>query len=137
MTRDNDILGALRFEPMTAAEIGRGFAPDHIKDRAAWGRKWVAKNEALLMVDPTGSGWTPRSAPAKPEPAYTGPDFTRVPVAGGFLNAAQELLHSWLANTMGLLDTHRYRAPHAPRGTPPNPPRYKRGYFPKALKGHI
>ena len=136
MTRDNDIFGALRFEPMTAAEIGRGFAPDHIKDRAAWGRKWVAKNEALLMVDPTGSGWTPRSAPVNPEPTYTGPDFTRVPVAGGFLNAAQELLHSWLANTMGLLDTHRYRAPHAPRGTPPRK-HESRKYFPKALKGHI
>lgn len=138
MTRDNDILGALRFEPMTAAEIGRGFAPDHIKDRAAWGRKWVAKNEAFLI--PTKDGWT---VPAQAHDeamaearTYTGPDFTVAPKAPGILNAAQELLHSWLANTTGLLDTHRYRAPHAPRGTPPRP-RTPRGYFPKALKGHI
>lgn len=134
MTRDTDILGALRFEPMTAAEIGRGFAPDHIKDRAAWGRKWVAKNEAFLI--PTKDGWTV-PAPAMVKPTYTGPDFTVVPLVGrSYLNQAQELLLSWLANTMGLLDTHRYRAPHAPRGTPPRP-RTPRGYFPKALKGHI
>ena len=127
MTRDNDILGALRFEPMTAAEIGRGFAPDHIKDRAAWGRKWVAKHRAMLVEK--GDMWT---VPAAPRPdllaTYTGPDFTRVPVAVGFLNAAQELLHSWLAGASGLLDPHRYRAPHAPRGTPPRPhaPRHTR-----------
>ena len=125
MTRDNDILGALRFEPMTAAEIGRGFAPDHIKDRAAWGRKWVAKHlKSLTQVD---GGWT-IAASVDETPAYDGPDFTRVLVAGGFLNAAQELLHSWLAGASGLLDPHRYRAPHAPRGTPPRPhaPRHTR-----------
>ena len=145
MSRDSDILGALRFEPMTAAEIGRGFAPDHIKDRAAWGRKWVVKHLDWL-TDPHGDGvlrpmaWVfdeggPAHAKAS-EPTYTGPDFTRVPLAPGFFNVATELLHSWLANTMGLLDPHRYRAPHAPRGTPPRP-RTPRGYFPKALKGHI
>ena len=134
MTRDTDILGALRFEPMTAAEIGRGFAPDHIKDRAAWGWKWVAKHRASLA--PKGDMWTV-VAVQKAVEVYTGPDFTAAPEATGFLNRAQGLLHSWLAGASGLLDPHRYRAPHAPRGTPPNPPRYKRGYFPKTLKGHI
>lgn len=132
MTRDNDILGALRFERMTAAEIGRGFAPDEIKDREGWGRKWV-KAHGHLLIGNSDKTW---SVAHKPKPTYTGPDFTVVPVAGGFLNVAKELLHSWLANTTGLLDPHRYKAPHAPRGTPPRK-HETRKYFPKALKGHI
>lgn len=127
MTRDTDILGALRFEPMTAAEIGRGFAPDHIKDREAWGRKWVVKNEAFLI--PTEKGWTvPAEAHDEVVAEYTGPDFTVAPAVWSYLNQAQELIHSWLVRAEGLLDPHRYRPPHAPRGTPrrPHRPRHTR-----------
>lgn len=125
MTRDTDILGALRFEPMTAAEIGRGFAPEHIKDRAAWGRKWVQKHRAALV--PKGQMWAVADQ-IDPAPEYTGPDFTVAPRPVGIMSQAQELIHSWLAGAMNLLDPHRYRAPHAPRGTPPRPhtPRHTR-----------
>lgn len=133
MTRDTDILGALRFEPMTAAEIGRGFAPDHIKDRAAWGRKWVAKHRASLA--PKGDLWTVQTAP-EPVEVYTGTDFTAAPEATGFLNRAQELLQSWFVGASGLLDPHRYRAPHAPRGTPPRP-HYPRTRNRAITEGHI
>ncbi len=126
MTRDTDILGALRFEPMTAAEIGLGFAPDHIKDRAAWGRKWVRLAVDARQVIPVGDKWTVPVLPAAA--TYIGPDFTLAPEATGFLSRAQELVHSWLAGASGLLDPHRYKAPHAPRGTPPRPhrPRHTR-----------
>ena len=126
------------FENMTGAEIGRIFAPESIEDKEGWGRKTLRQIKA--DHDTVYAGLVALGLYGDPNahlpPPYTGPDFTVLPVAGGFFNVATELLHSWLANTMGLLDTHRYRAPHAPRGTPPRK-HETRKYFPKALKGHI
>lgn len=97
MTKDEAIFDALRAFPMSGAEIGRAFAPETIKDREGWGRKWVAKNQKVLVA--TERGW-------------------RFHITTGLLNRAQELLHSWLG---GGYTEDRYKAPHAPRGTPPRP----------------
>lgn len=87
----------------TAADIGRGYAPDSVKDKAGWGRKMVTKmlNTGVLFRRPDGSL--------------------------GALTVAQELLHAILSDC-GPIDPHQYKAPHAPRGTPPRPhySRYRR-----------
>jgi hypothetical protein len=123
MTADQLILDALRITPMTGSEIGKGFAPEHIKDRAGWGRKWLARNaEAAAAANDAR-----RNRHRRIEKVYDGPDFTRVP-AGVFsehLNQAQLMLSDWLF-TM----PRSYKHILAPRGTLPRPhhPRHTRRF---------
>lgn len=104
---DDKILDALAAVPMTGAEIGRGFAPEHLKDREGWGRKWLRKAAESGLVRAVADRWT------SAEPVHS----ARVPPPDGFLNRAQVLLQSWLADAI----PRDYRAPHANRPTPPTP----------------
>ena len=112
MTADNDklILDALRLVPMTGSEIGKGFAPDHIKDRAGWGRKWLAKNAAAVAA-----------LTAEPAPVPTGIDFTRLPPDDtfGVLKRAQVVIAYWAE--LAFNGRGSYKHILAPRGTPPRP----------------
>jgi hypothetical protein len=103
---DRDITDVLTKSVMLPADIGRAFAPEHIKDRAGWGRKWVAKMRAADMIVDHPHGVSVKPAP-KP---YSG------------LNLAQEFYQLLGA---GL---RTYLAPHANRPTPPRPhfSRYQR-----------
>jgi hypothetical protein len=95
---DRDIIDVLTKTVMLAADIGRAFAPAHIKDRAGWGRKWVAKMRAAdLIVD------HPHGVSIRPAPK----------VRTGGLNLAQEF---YQLLGFGL---RTYLAPHANRPTPP------------------
>lgn len=78
--------------PISASEIGRRLAPDGIKDRAGWGRKWVARNKADLIEHDGG--------------LYT------------TLTLASRIYATWLFLKMQRPRVPGYKAPHAPRGTP-------------------
>ena len=109
---DSDILSAIAVEPMTGSEIGKGFAPEHIKDRAGWGRKWLKKAAESGIVKALGDLWTAATKAAPTPPVFTGPDFTVHP------------MQPWV----GELGTRDYKAPHANRGTMPRP------HFPRAQR---
>lgn len=108
---DNDklILDALRIQPMTGSEIGKGFAPEHIKDRAAWGRKWLAKNAAAVAA------LTAADAPVVVEHKDTGIDFTVWSTLLDYIRVPSIFYVS-------------YKHILAPRGTPPRP------HFPRATR---
>lgn len=116
---DADILEAIAAVPMTGSEIGKGFAPDHIKDRAGWGRKWLKRAQDDKIVIEVDGKWT-----ATRSFVPQARDFTAPQSRHGFLNTVQTFLNAWITG----LPARDYKAPHAPRGTPPRPhsPRHTR-----------
>jgi hypothetical protein len=118
MTADQLILDALRITPMTGSEIGKGFAPEHIKDRAGWGRKWLARNAEAV------------AALAESAPVETGIDFTRLPLDDtfGVLKRAQVVIAYWAE--LAFNGRGSYKHILAPRGTLPRPhhPRHTRRF---------
>ena len=81
--------------PLTSADIGRFHAPDHIKDRAGWGRRWVAKmvDAGQVFVDKTGM----------------------------VRNQRQKTWAQVFYASLACPNPRDYRAPHANRGTRPRP----------------
>lgn len=120
MTTDALILDALRVTPLTGSEIGKGFAPEHIKDRAGWGRKWLARNADAHGLMQSDGRWTAppdgyNTGDGSDTNVSTGPDFT---------------IWSVLMDTLRFPDVlpRSYKHILAPRGTPPRP------HFPRATR---
>lgn len=112
---DQDIINVLQRAPMSPSMIGREFAPAHIKDRAGWGRKWVASMRAAGRVIDTDKGVMIRKVGLKSMFKSMFQRTVLAPRPG--LNLAQEYLQT-------LLEGHTlrsYKAPHANRPTPPRP----------------
>ncbi|MDK3075161.1 hypothetical protein QO034_18900 [Sedimentitalea sp. JM2-8] len=97
----------------TAAEIGRGFAPETVKDKEGWGRKLVRKFVGLgdLVRNDDGTVSLPRR----------------------HLRVAQELLQVIIGDG-ALPGPHDYKAPHANRGTPPRPHYSRYSRKPRAFR---
>jgi hypothetical protein len=119
MSDDKTILAALQFEPMSGSDIGKGFAPENIKDRAGWGRKWLKRARESGLVQAVGDLWAAagRKRQRKDAVPYNGLDYTRAMVASGGLNVAQSFLQLIMPDSTG----RDYKAPHANRGTPSRP----------------
>lgn len=119
----------MNIEGLSASEIGRRHAPDHIKDRAGWGRKWVKRELAagtvLKMPDGTFKHMannlvmSDRIVEIENNVAYEDdlPDMTQSEAShfafymkGGDMEAKPRPVPAY---------AHTYKAPHALRGTPP------------------
>lgn len=79
--------------PLTPADIGRFFAPDHISDVTGWGRRW-ARNAVGRGSHRMVNGLVERT-----------------------MNEAKRLIDTW----SGPPTVASYKAPHAYRGTPKRP----------------